>query len=132
MTTDAEADGAKFAGSGDARITKVGKIIRKFRLDELPQFWNVFKGDMSLVGPRPEQVVFAAQFSREIPNYNYRHLVRPGITGWAQVHQGYTEAGETSEKLEFDLYYVKYLSFWLDVLIGFKTIWTVFTGFGAR
>ncbi|MCS7030043.1 MAG: sugar transferase [Gloeomargarita sp. SKYG116] len=124
---------AQFARPGDQRLTRVGKWIRRFRLDELPQLWHVLTGEMSLIGPRPEQVPFAEEFSRRIPYYMCRHLVKPGITGWAQVNQGYA-AGveETRLKLEYDLYYVKYLSLWLDGLILAKTVKTILTGFGAR
>jgi len=133
MRVDAEKHGAQFAASEDARVTRVGRWLRKFRIDEIPQFWNVLKGDMSLIGPRPEQAVFVERFKKEIPFYDYRHLVRPGITGWAQVMQGYAASEEeTKEKLEYDLYYVKNLSFWLDYAIFLKTIKTIFTGFGAR
>ncbi|PSW29343.1 UDP-glucose lipid carrier transferase [Photobacterium phosphoreum] len=123
----------KFATAEQARVTKVGKFIRKFRVDELPQFFNVLKGDMALIGPRPEQDSFVKQFEKEIPFYGYRHMVKPGITGWAQVVQGYADDTEsTSEKLAHDLYYIKNLSFWLDVNIVFKTIRTMLTGFGAQ
>ncbi len=133
MAHGADAHGARFADTGDKRVTRVGAFIRKFRLDELPQFWNILVGDMSLIGPRPEQVGFVEQFERDIPYYAYRHLVRPGITGWAQVNHGYAaDHEETRKKLEHDLYYVKHFSFWLDVLIAFKTIGTIATGFGAR
>ncbi len=133
MHVDSERGGAKFARDGDHRVTRVGRWLRKFRLDELPQFWNVLKGEMSLIGPRPEQVPFARQFSEDIPYYSYRHLVKPGITGWAQVTQGYAAGEEeTRMKLEYDLYYVKHLSFWLDFLIVLKTIRTIVTGFGAK
>ena len=125
--------GTQFARVGDHRLTQVGKWIRRFRLDELPQLWHVLRGEMSLIGPRPEQVPFAQEFSQRIPHYMCRHLVKPGITGWAQVNQGYA-AGvqETRLKLEYDLYYVKYLSLWLDGLIIAKTIKTIMTGFGSR
>ncbi|MEN9217989.1 MAG: sugar transferase [Gloeomargarita sp. DG_2_bins_126] len=125
--------GTQFARPGDQRLTRVGKWIRRFRLDELPQLWHVLRGEMSLIGPRPEQVPFAREFSQRIPYYMCRHLVKPGISGWAQVNQGYA-AGvqETRLKLEYDLYYVKYLSLWLDGLIVAKTIKTVMTGFGSR
>ncbi len=128
-----EPAGAQFARAGDHRLTRVGKWIRRFRLDELPQLWHVLRGEMSLIGPRPEQVPFAWEFSQRIPYYMCRHLVKPGITGWAQVNQGYA-AGvqETRLKLEYDLYYVKYLSLWLDGLILAKTIKTIMTGFGSR
>lgn len=133
MCKDSESKGAQFATQGDARVTRVGKFIRKTRIDEIPQFINILKGDMSLIGPRPEQRVFVEQFKKEIPFYSYRHVVRPGISGWAQVTQGYAAtADETSVKLEYDLYYIKHFSFWLDILIVFKTIKTMLTGFGAR
>ena len=115
------------------RVTKIGKFIRKTRIDELPQFFNVLKGDMSLIGPRPEQKVFVDAFEEQIPFYNYRHIVRPGISGWAQVTQGYTaDVDDTQIKVEHDFYYIKHFSLWLDVLIVFKTIKTMLTGFGAR
>lgn len=133
MCQDSEKKGAQFATQGDARVTKIGKFIRKTRIDEIPQFINILKGDMSLIGPRPEQRVFVEQFKKEIPFYSYRHVVRPGISGWAQVTQGYAaNADETRVKLEYDLYYIKHFSFWLDVLIVLKTIRTMLTGFGAR
>lgn len=133
MRTDSEKDGAKFASTNDSRITKWGKFIRKVRLDEIPQFINILKGDMSLIGPRPEQKVFTDQFNEEIPFYPYRHAVRPGITGWAQVSQGYAATVEqTKEKVEYDLFYIKNFTLWLDLLIVLKTIRTVLTGFGAR
>jgi len=133
MTHRASEERARFAKTGDQRVTRVGTVIRKFRLDELPQFWNILVGDMSLIGPRPEQVGFVEQFERDIPYYSYRHLVRPGVTGWAQVNHGYAaDHEETRKKLEHDLYYVKHFSFWLDLLIAFKTVGTIFTGFGAR
>ncbi|WP_318480501.1 exopolysaccharide biosynthesis polyprenyl glycosylphosphotransferase [Photobacterium leiognathi] len=123
----------KFATQEQARVTKVGKVIRKVRIDELPQFFNVLKGDMSLIGPRPEQDSFVKQFEKEIPFYGYRHMVKPGITGWAQVVQGYADDTEsTTEKVAYDLYYIKHLSFWLDINIVFKTIRTMLTGFGAK
>jgi len=124
---------ASFAEHDDGRITRVGRFIRNTRLDELPQFWNVLRGEMSMIGPRPEQVPFAKIFGDEIAFYGYRHLVRPGITGWAQVNRGYTAGSvETRDKLELDLYYIKYFSLWLDALIFFKTIRTILTGDGAR
>ena len=133
MTTKEAGAEDKFATAEQARVTKVGKFIRKFRIDELPQFFNVLKGDMALIGPRPEQDSFVKQFEQEIPFYGYRHMVKPGITGWAQVVQGYADDTEsTSEKLAHDLYYIKNLSFWLDINIVFKTIRTMLTGFGAQ
>lgn len=133
MCKDSEKDGAQFASSNDMRITRVGHFIRKTRLDEIPQFINVLKGDMSLIGPRPEQRVFVDQFESEIPFYAYRHVVRPGITGWAQVTHGYAaDADDTRIKIEHDFYYIKNFSMWLDTLIFAKTVKTIFTGFGAR
>ncbi|UCQ16840.1 sugar transferase [Edwardsiella tarda] len=133
MCQNSEQLGAQFAQDGDMRVTRVGKVIRKLRIDELPQFFNVLKGDMSLIGPRPEQRTFVDQFEREIPFYMYRHIVRPGISGWAQVVHGYAaDVDDTRIKIEHDFYYIKHFSLWLDVLIVFKTIRTILTGFGAR
>lgn len=133
MCHDSEKDGAQFAQTNDARITRVGHFIRKTRLDEIPQFINVLKGDMSIIGPRPEQRTFVDQFENEIPFYAYRHVVKPGITGWAQVVHGYAaDAYDTRVKIEHDFYYIKHFSLWLDILIVVKTIKTVLTGFGAR
>lgn len=133
MSSNAEIEGSKFAKEGDDRITRIGRFIRKFRIDELPQFWNVIKGDMSLIGPRPEQVYFVEYFNDEIPFYSYRHKVRPGITGWAQVKNGYAAGlAATKQKLGFDLYYVKNLSLSLDLLIAYATLKTILTGSGSR
>src|SRR5690625_19012 len=133
MRVNADQGGAQFAQKADTRITRVGQFIRKTRLDEIPQFINVLRGDMSLIGPRPEQKEFVEKFEKEIPFYSYRHVVRPGITGWAQVTQGYTaNAADTKLKIQYDLYYIKNFSLWLDLLVMFKTIRTIFTGFGAR
>lgn len=133
MCKDSEKDGAKFASSGDMRVTRIGKFIRKTRIDELPQFFNVLKGDMSLIGPRPEQKAFVDKFEKEIPFYNYRHIVKPGISGWAQVVHGYAaDVDDTRIKVEHDFYYIKNFSLWLDILIIFKTLKTMLTGFGAR
>lgn len=133
MRIDSEKDGAQLAQSNDSRITRFGKFIRKTRLDELPQFFNVLKGDMSLIGPRPEQRAFVDKFEKEIPFYIYRHVVKPGITGWAQVVHGYaSDADDTRVKIQHDFYYIKNFSFWLDVLVVLKTIRTILTGFGAK
>lgn len=122
-----------FADEEDDRVTTVGRVIRKLRIDELPQFWNVLKGEMSLIGPRPEQVGLAENFSDNMDLYRYRHLVRPGISGWAQVLHGYAaDEEETRRKLEHDLYYVKHQSVTLDLLIVYLTLKTILTGFGAR
>ncbi|SUD98979.1 Putative colanic biosynthesis UDP-glucose lipid carrier transferase [Psychrobacter phenylpyruvicus] len=105
----------------DNRITRVGKFIRKTRIDELPQFINVIKGEMSLIGPRAEFLDFAVELEKEVPFFNYRHIVKPGISGWAQVNQGYaTGPEETKIKIEYDFYYIKHISFSLDLLIFFK------------
>lgn len=133
MTMNAEQDGAKLAQANDLRITGIGHWIRKTRIDELPQLWNVLKGDMSLIGPRPEQRTFVEQFEKNIPFYIYRHVVKPGMTGWAQVMHGYaSNEDETMVKIQYDFYYIKHFSFWLDILIFFKTIRVVITGFGAK
>lgn len=133
MRQDAEADGAVWASANDSRVTPIGKFLRKSRLDEIPQMWNVLKGDMSFVGPRPERPEFVEWLSREIPFYELRQMVRPGITGWAQVRYQYGASLEESrQKLEYDLYYVKHLSLGLDLLIMFETIKTILLGRGAR
>ncbi len=133
MVVGAEAAGPQFTSPDDPRITRMGHFLRKSRLDELPQLWSVLKGELSLIGPRPERPVFVAEFTREIPFYEARHLIRPGVTGWAQVNYGYADdQAETIEKLTYDLFYIKHSSFWLDLQILGKSIWTVLTGFGAR
>ncbi|MBM4113767.1 MAG: sugar transferase [Phycisphaerae bacterium] len=133
MRVQPPGEGPRFASKDDDRITRVGRWLRRTRLDELPQLWNILKGDMSLVGPRPEQVAFVSQFEREIPFYGLRHFVRPGVTGWAQIGSGYaSDVAGTVEKLEHDFYYVKYRSIALDVYILYRTIKTVATGSGAR
>ncbi len=115
------------------RISGVGKIIRKYRIDELPQFWNVLMGDLSLIGPRPETIAWTEKYRQEIPFYFYRNILRPGITGWAQVMQGHVHGvGDTSLKLEYDFYYLKHFSLWLDLLILYKTIRTVLMASGSR
>lgn len=132
MKKDAEANGPSFANNNDHRITRVGKLIRKFRLDEIPQIINVIKGDMSLIGPRPEQVPFAKIYENDIPFYRLRYNIRPGLTGWAQIHSGYaTNSDQSREKLEYDLYYIFNQSIFLDLIIIFKTIKVILTGHGA-
>ncbi|MDX1468852.1 MAG: sugar transferase [Acidimicrobiia bacterium] len=133
MGLDAEQNGPQFATLDDPRLIRGGKFLRKSRLDEIPQLWNVLKGDLSLVGPRAEQVPFVEDFRREIPFYDHRHLVRPGVTGWAQVNYGYADDhADTIEKLTYDLFYIKHMSPVLDVRIFWMSAWTVLTGFGAR
>jgi len=133
MRHNAEADGIKWADLGDFRITKVGHWLRKLRLDELPQFINVLKGEMSLVGPRPERPYFVRDLRKQIPYYDLRHTVRPGITGWAQIYWQYASSLEASHvKLQYDLYYVKNLALWLDFKILLKTVRVVLQGQGAR
>ncbi len=133
MREDAEAEGVRWAEEGDVRITKFGHWLRKLRLDELPQFINVLKGEMSLVGPRPERPHFVEDLRKEIPYYDLRHTVRPGITGWAQTCFQYAASLEDSHvKLQYDLYYVKNLSLWLDIRILLRTVRVVLLGSGAR
>jgi len=134
MRVDAESsNGAQWAIKDDPRATRVGKFIRKFRLDELPQFLNVIRGEMSFVGPRPERPVFVEQLRKEISYYDERHSVRPGVTGWAQVLYQYGATPEDAyRKLEYDLFYLKNMSIFFDCVIVLKTIRTVFTGSGGR
>jgi exopolysaccharide biosynthesis polyprenyl glycosylphosphotransferase len=133
MVHGLQAPGVHFAQAEDPRITRVGRLLRRSRLDELPQLFNVLVGHMSLIGPRPEQTAFVRDFAATIPSYPYRHLVRPGLTGWAQVQQGYADSADTTRiKLSYDLYYVAHYSLALDLLIAAKTVKTVCTGFGAR
>lgn len=134
MRNDAEKDGKPiWAKAKDDRVTRVGGIIRKLRIDELPQLFSVLKGDMSLVGPRPERPFFVDQLTKEIPFYAVRHSVKPGVTGWAQVRYHYGATVEDSaEKLQYDLYYVKNHSLFLDIVVLFETIGVVLTGKGAH
>lgn len=119
--------------SDDDRITRIGHFIRKTRIDELPQIWNILRGEMSWIGPRPETLNLSKWYEGEIPFYRYRHVVRPGITGWAQVNQGHvTSVDDVREKLEYDFYYVRHFSIWLDILIVIQTIRVVLTGHGAK
>ena len=114
-------------------MTKVGKIIRKLRIDEIPQLWNVLKGDISLIGPRPERPEFVRILEKEIPYYSLRHSVRPGLTGWAQVNYRYgASKKDTLQKLQYDFYYIKNKSLLLDLLILLKTVKVVLLGSGAR
>jgi sugar transferase (PEP-CTERM system associated) len=133
MRTDAEKDGPKWATSGDNRVTRVGRIIRKIRVDELPQLISVLKGDMSLVGPRPERQHFIDKLTPVIPFYAVRHSVKPGVTGWAQVRYPYgASIDDSAQKLQYDLYYVKNHTLFLDMVILFETVGVVLSGKGAQ
>ena len=117
----------------DKRITRVGKFLRRTRIDELPQLWNVLRGEMSWIGPRPEALPLSQWYERELPFYVYRHIVRPGITGWAQVNQGHVaDLDAVHTKLHYDFFYIKHFSAWLDALIVLRTLGIVLTGFGAK
>ena len=131
---DAEYDGTpRWAAAKDERVTHVGRFIRKYRIDELPQLLNVLKGEMSLVGPRPERPFFVDKLTREVPFYGARHSIKPGLTGWAQVRYHYAATEQdAAKKLQFDLYYVKNHSLFLDLLILFETVIVVVTGKGAQ
>jgi exopolysaccharide biosynthesis polyprenyl glycosylphosphotransferase len=134
MCHDAEATTGPVwaAKAGDARVTPIGRFLRRSRLDEVPQLWNVLKGDMSFVGPRPERPEFVGELTRDIPFYGQRHIVRPGLTGWAQVRYTYGATTEDAlQKLQYDLFYIKNLSLPLDVFIILATIKTVVLGKGA-
>lgn len=125
-------DGA-ITSSDDPRVTRLGRFLRRTRIDELPQIWNILKGEMSWIGPRPEAEVLSRWYEGELPFYRYRHIVPPGITGWAQVNQGHvSELDLVGHKLNFDFYYIKNFSPWLDILILIRTVKTVFTGLGAK
>ncbi|MFD1789237.1 sugar transferase [Sphingomonas floccifaciens] len=133
----AQADGdsrsAAMTRTDDVRITRVGAFLRKSRLDELPQLINILRGEMSLIGPRPEAAVLSAWYEDEIPLYRYRHIVMPGVTGWAQVNQGHvTNVEDVKAKLHYDFYYIKHLSPWIDMLIALRTVLTMISGHGAR
>jgi sugar transferase (PEP-CTERM system associated) len=134
MRSDAEGDGnPRWAQAADDRVTRVGRFIRRVRIDELPQLFNVFKGEMSMVGPRPERPFFVDSLTKDIPYYAIRHSVKPGVTGWAQVRYEYGATVEDAkQKLQYDLYYVKNHTLFLDLLIMFETVSVVLTGKGAR
>lgn len=131
MFQDAEKkSGAMWAKKNDARVTRVGSFIRKTRIDELPQLFSVLKGDLSLIGPRPERPMFTEEFSKDIPGFEQRLRITPGLSGWAQVNGGYDAT--PAEKLVDDMYYINNISVWLDIKILVKTILVVLTGNGAR
>jgi len=121
MRADAEAQGPQFAQAKDPRVTAIGGLLRRSSLDELPQLWNVFKGDMSLVGPRPERPIFIDQFRRRIPRYQLRHMVKAGMTGWAQIH-GLRGNTSIQKRVEYDLYYIEHWSLLLDLRILARTV----------
>jgi len=133
MRTDAERDGPVWASrEGDARVTRVGRVIRKIRVDEIPQFWNILRGEMNFVGPRPERPHFVRQLAEEIPFYEQRHLIPPGLTGWAQIKYPYGASIEDArQKLQYDLYYIKNQSLVLDAVILFETVKTILFGRGT-
>jgi len=133
MRSDAEKNGAQWAATDDDRITRIGRFIRRTRIDEIPQAFNILKGEMSFVGPRPERPEFVALLEREIPHYHDRHVVKPGITGWAQVRHSYTASVDGArEKLCYDLFYVKHFSLLLDLLIVLMTVRVAVLGIGSR
>jgi sugar transferase (PEP-CTERM system associated) len=134
MREDAEKEGRpRWATANDDRVTRVGRLIRLLRIDELPQIFNVLRGDMSLVGPRPERPFFVDQLQQQVPYFAVRHSVKPGVTGWAQVRYPYGSSVEDAiQKLQYDLYYVKNHSLFLDIVILFETVVVVLTGKGAR
>lgn len=133
MRVDAEKNGAVWASANDSRVTRFGRFIRKVRIDELPQIWNILKGDMSFIGPRPERMAFVTHLKEQIPYYGLRHTVKPGLTGWAQVCYPYGASDEDARhKLEYDLYYIKNMSILLDIHIIFKTVGVVLFPKGAR
>jgi len=133
MRIDAEKDGPVWAKTEDDRTTRVGRLIRKIRVDEIPQFWNILRGDMSFVGPRPERPHFVTQLAQEIPYYEQRHLIAPGLTGWAQIKYPYGASIEDArQKLQYELYYIKNQSLTLDAIIMFETIKTILLGRGGR
>jgi sugar transferase (PEP-CTERM system associated) len=133
MRVDAEEAGPVWASKGDDRVTRLGRIIRKIRVDEIPQFWNILRGEMNFVGPRPERPHFVAQLAQEIPYYEQRHLIPPGLTGWAQIKYAYGASIEDArQKLQYDLFYVKNQSLILDAIVLFETIKIILFGRGAH
>jgi lipopolysaccharide/colanic/teichoic acid biosynthesis glycosyltransferase len=133
VTEDGSHLQASITRHNDERITRIGGLLRRTRIDELPQIWNIIKGEMSWIGPRPEALGLSAAYEADLPYYRYRHVVRPGISGWAQVHQGHVSSmDEVNEKLQYDFYYVKNISFWLDMVIALRTVRVILSGFGAK
>ena len=133
MHVRAEQSGPSFTRDGDPRVTRVGRFIRKYRIDELPQVFNILKGEMSWIGPRPEAVALAKDYERNIPFYAFRHAVKPGISGWAAIRQGnVAEVEAATTKLQHDFFYIKNISPALDAFIAAKTVWIMLTGFGSR
>lgn len=133
ITHDGNDRASSMTQTDDARITRLGHFLRRTRIDELPQFWNIVRGEMSWIGPRPEAISLSKWYEGELPFYRYRHIVRPGITGWAQVNQGHVcSLSDVDHKLQFDFFYIKNISYWMDILVLFKTIRVVLTGFGAK
>jgi exopolysaccharide biosynthesis polyprenyl glycosylphosphotransferase len=132
MVSNADKNGVHWTLENDDRITRIGRILRKLHIDEFPQFWNILKGDMSIIGPRPEAEALVALYTKEIPYYQERHMVTPGVTGWAQINYRYgNSVDDTREKLKYDFFYIKNRNFFLDLLILLRTIRTVLTGKGA-
>lgn len=133
VTGDGQDREAAITVDGDTRITALGRFLRRYRIDELPQVFNILKGEMSWIGPRPEAIALSRWYEDTLPFYRYRHVVRPGITGWAQVNQGHVALpGEVRDKLRYDFFYIKHFSPWLDVVIAMRTVATVLAGFGAK
>ncbi len=133
MKIDAEKNGPEWAKNNDKRITLVGKILRRSRIDELPQIISVIKGEMSLIGPRPERPEFNEKLNKLIPNYYLRNYIKPGLSGWAQVNYPYGASLEDAKKkLSYDIFYIRNFSFWIDLLILFKTARIVFNGIGSK
>jgi lipopolysaccharide/colanic/teichoic acid biosynthesis glycosyltransferase len=137
VTETASANGdlvdAAITKDDDDRITRIGRFLRQTRIDELPQLYNILRGEMSWIGPRPEARPLSEWYEREIPFYVYRHIVRPGVTGWAQVNQGHVAGiSEVHDKLRYDFYYIKNFSMWIDLAILFKTVLVVIRGIGAK
>lgn len=126
MELNSEPNGAQWAQKNDARVTRFGKFLRRSRLDEFPQFYNILKGEMSFIGPRPERPVFVKELSESIPFYDTRHFIKPGLTGWAQVMTDYADShADSLEKLQYDLYYIKYRNIFMDITILTKTLSTI-------